>query len=56
MMLANSNVDSIQRISFLAAAALSSDADATTTDDYLKAIRYDSVASVLRQCDCTNSA
>ena len=55
MLLANSKVDSGQRISVLAAAAPSSDSNAKTTDDYLKEISYDSVASVLRQCDRTGN-
>lgn len=58
MLLANSNVDSSQRISVLAAAAQPadlSDSD-TTTDTFLKAISYDSIASVLCQCDRAKTA
>ena len=56
MLLANSNVDSSQRISVLAAAAPSSDNTGSTTEEFLKAISYDSVASVLRQCDRSKTA
>ena len=51
MLLANSNVDSGQRISVLAAVSPTADTENATTDDFLKAISYESVASVLRQCD-----
>ena len=56
MLLANSNVDSSQRISVLAAAAPSSDDSNSTTEDFLKAISYDSFASVLRHCDRSKTA
>ena len=53
MLLANSALDTTQRVSVLAAASPSEvqSSDATTTEDYLKAVSYESVATVLRQCD-----
>ncbi len=53
MLLANSNVDSGQRISVLAAAAPREDEfeENATTSDFLQSVTYNSVASVLRQCD-----
>eukprot|EP00171_Calliarthron_tuberculosum_P001315 IDg1315t1 len=54
MLLANSGVDSGQRISVLAAAAPSEEKcnpETSKTDDYLAAVSYRSIASVLRQCD-----
>lgn len=50
-LLANSNVHISQRISAPAAAAPSGSAEDSITEDYLKSITYDSVTSVLRQCD-----
>lgn len=52
-LLANADVDNNQRVSVLANAAprgstLSSHA---TTNDYLEAVSYEAIASVLRQCD-----
>eukprot|EP00171_Calliarthron_tuberculosum_P005351 IDg5351t1 len=56
MLLANSAVDSSQKIAVLAAAAPSNinEQATTTTSDYLQAVSYYSVASVLRQCDNSN--
>lgn len=53
MFLANSAIDNNQLISVLAAAAPNESnlGDTPTTDDYLKAVKYESVSSVLRQCD-----
>lgn len=53
MLLANAGVDSNQRISVLAAATPHETqfTGESTTDDFLKAVSYDTVASVLRQCD-----
>lgn len=53
MLLANSNVDSGQRVSILAAASPSADVvnHNNTTDKMLKLVFYDSVATVMRQCD-----
>ena len=55
MLLANSNVDGSQRVSVLAVASPSvsivKSETETTTDGYLKAVSYASIASVLRQCD-----
>lgn len=53
MFLANSNIDNGQRISVLAASAPDTNdlGNNPTTDDFLKAMKYDSVAAVLRQCE-----
>lgn len=53
MLLANSSIDSSQRISVLAASAPNNEAIGPnpTTDDFLQAVKYDSVAAVLRQCE-----
>jgi len=53
LLLANSKIDSGQRISVLASAAPAEGTNdaTTTTDAYLKAIKYSSVASVIRQCE-----
>lgn len=53
VLLANCNLDGSQRVSILAAAApyheeLSPDA---TNEEFLSSIRYDALASVVRQCD-----
>ena len=53
LLLANSNVDDSQRISVLAAASPGSGENDSTMDTYLQAIKYESIASVLRQCDQT---
>lgn len=50
-LLANSNVDTGQHNSLLAAAALSTDVDASKTNDNFDAIGYSSTASGLRQCE-----
>jgi len=53
MLLANSNVDSSQRISVLAASSPNSDQFSVnaSTDDYLSSVKYEQFASVIRQCD-----
>ena len=52
MLLANSSVDNGQRISVLAAASNGTSIDSNaSTDEYLNAVQYEKVASVLRQCD-----
>eukprot|EP00171_Calliarthron_tuberculosum_P006240 IDg6240t1 len=53
MLLANSAIDSSQRISVLATATPSASNfdQSATTNDYLKKISYKSIATVLRQCD-----
>lgn len=53
MLLGNSAVDSSQRVSVLAAASPHETdvPDTATTADFLEAVSYNSVASVLRQCD-----
>lgn len=52
-LLANANVDTAQRISILAAASPSSTTadDEATTDSLPNMVSYESVATVLRQCD-----
>eukprot|EP00171_Calliarthron_tuberculosum_P017605 IDg17605t1 len=56
MLLANPSVDNGERISVLAAAAPSSiTTEDACTSDYLSAVTYNSVASVLRQCDTASS-
>jgi len=51
MLLANSDIDSGQRISVLApsAPAVENLGNNPTTDDFLNALKYDSVSAVLRQ-------
>ena len=58
MLLANSGVDSNQRVSVLAAATPHSAQfkNGATTSDFLEAVSYDTVASVLRQCDKMKSS
>lgn len=51
MLLANSGIDNSHRVSFLGAASPRSSSETTTTDEYLDSISYNTVASVLRQCD-----
>ena len=53
MLLANSNIDSNQMISILAAATTNNTVDTTTlsNQDLIEKVKYDSVASILRQCD-----
>ena len=52
MLLSNSNIDNTQRVSVLAATSNNENIDENaTTSDYIKAISYEKVASVLRQCD-----
>lgn len=51
MLFANDNMDSTQRSSVLAVAASSVSTGDFITQDYLNSITYDSVASVLCQCD-----
>lgn len=53
VLLANSKVDSSQRISILAAASPKESKLLSTAsiDDYVKAVKYEAIASVLRQCD-----
>lgn len=52
ILLANSNVDNGQRVSVLAAASPKElPSDTSTTSDYLESVSYDSIASVVRQCD-----
>eukprot|EP00178_Gracilaria_changii_P016470 TRINITY_DN4728_c0_g1_i1.p1 TRINITY_DN4728_c0_g1~~TRINITY_DN4728_c0_g1_i1.p1 ORF type:complete len:805 (-),score=91.02 TRINITY_DN4728_c0_g1_i1:529-2943(-) len=52
-LLANADIDPTQRISVLANSAPTTKdfSDTSTTDDYLKAVSYSSIASVLRQCE-----
>lgn len=58
MLLSNSAIDDSQRVSVLAAAAPSGDSlDAQSTNDqFLSAITYQSVSSVIKQCDKSPSA
>lgn len=53
MMMANANLDAQQKISVLAASSPSDAAISATatTDDFIKAIKYESIASVIRQCE-----
>lgn len=52
MLLVNSDVDDSQRISILSAASPSTALpDAATTDQHLENVKYETIASVLRQCD-----
>ena len=52
MLLANANPETNHRISVLAAAAPTTKFETTsTTADYMKAVTYESIASVLRHCD-----
>lgn len=57
MLLANSGVDSGHRISVLAAASPNNSnlSENATTKDFLTAISYTSVSSILRQCDRVKS-
>jgi len=57
MLLANSSVDSSQRISVLASTSPNDTilTEAATTGDYISSISCGSVASVLRQCDKTKN-
>lgn len=52
-LLANSGVDSPQRISILAAAAPSSSSlnESSPKEDFISLVNYESIASVLRKCD-----
>ena len=52
-LLANADVDNNQRVSVLANGAPRDSAltATSTTNEYLKAVSYDAIASVLRQCD-----
>lgn len=58
MLLANSDINSSQRISVLAAATSqdTNDLDSSSTDDYLKPVKYNAIASVLRQCEKTKGS
>ena len=58
VLLANSRVDSSQRISILAAAAPKESKLSSTAsiDDYVRAVKYEAIASVLRQCDDSSSS
>lgn len=53
MLLANASVDNSQRVAVLAAAAPtdSSFTNQSSNDEFMKAVSYSSVSSVLRQCD-----
>ena len=56
MLLSSANLDNAQRVSILAAASRSSNApisasSSTPDEEYIKQIKYESVSSVLRQCD-----
>lgn len=53
MLLANSNIDNNQRISILAAACPKEDSftGVPTTTDYLGKVSYESIATVVRQCE-----
>lgn len=58
LLLCNSGVHSAQRVSILAAvsrneALMSPD---TSNDDYFNLIKYEAIASILRQCDDPNSS
>lgn len=57
MLLANATVDSSQRVSILAAASLSANLvnPNDSADSMLKLVKYESVASVLRQCDISRT-
>lgn len=58
MLLSNSAIDDTQRVSVLAAAAPSDDNlnAQSTNDQFLSAITYQSVSSVIRQCDQSSAA
>jgi len=58
MMMANANLDSNQKISVLAASTpKNSDlTDTSTTTQFLSAVSYDSIASVIRQCEPSKSS
>jgi len=52
MLLTNANIDDAQRVPILAAAGGRKDVDQSQTNDaIIKTVMYESVASVLRQCD-----
>ena len=53
MLLSNSSVDHNQRVSILAAIAPNNDqfSEDSSNDDYLSVVTYNSVASVVKQCD-----
>lgn len=54
LLLPNSNVDGSQRIAILAAVAPKSIGLCpwSSTDEFIEAVKYESIATVLRQCDC----
>lgn len=53
MLLSNASIDDAQRVSILAAASLSDEnlGAQSSNDQYLSAVTYSSVASVIKQCD-----
>lgn len=53
VLLANAKVDSSQRISILAAASPKESilSESSSIDDYVKSVKYEAIASILRQCD-----
>ncbi len=59
MLLANSNIDNNQRISILAAATSTgsfwNSALPMSDGDLLESVKYEGIASILRQCDKTSS-
>ena len=57
MLLTNSRIDETQRVSVLSAAAPSSNQSNTNTNDQMiNNVSYEAIASVPRQCDCTNTS
>lgn len=58
MMMANATLDANQRISFLAASCPNPDnwSSSSTTDDFFKYIKYESIASVILECEKTSTA
>lgn len=53
MLMSNSSIDDAQRVSVMVAAALSAASlnAESTNDQYLRAVTYNAVASVIKQCD-----
>ena len=58
MLLSNSNIDANQRISMLSAATShsSNSESATTNEELINSVKYNPIASVLRQCDANKDS
>ena len=58
MLLGNSNIGTTQRISILSAAiSHSQNSESTNSDEeIMDSVKYDSIASILRQCDISKSS